>query len=249
MSTQNDIVVFNSNLRTGGSPSACQYNVQPAGSLRGTYELLSFQSVDQLTTVTAGENDKIYFSENGGPVLVATVPPGNYANIAAVLGPINTVLDAASASTFGFVINPDGTVTWTIAAGVFQWKFGPPQSTLNDSANQLLGVPQKDTIIAAASITGDYVPSLRGATEAIIIKLFEDNFQQVRLLNGLEASFFIPLESSFGENLDYVKRAAFSQNVKFTNSISILNISLFDIDGFALPSTTPEYVLTLRRLF
>jgi hypothetical protein len=248
MSTQNDIVVISSNLRTGGAPNAAQFNLLQAGSLRGTYELLSFQSVDNLTTVTVGENDKIYFDE-GGPVLVATVAPGSYANQTDANAAIKTALDAVSGSTFTPSINSDGTVTWAIAAGTFRWRFGPPQNANNDSANQLLGVPQKDTLAPAASITGQYVPTLRGATEGLLIKLFEDNLQQVRLLNGGEFSFFIPVETSFGQNLDYIKRAAFSQSVKFSNTINILNISLFDIDGELLQSTTPEYVLTLRRLF
>ena len=248
MSTLNDIIVFNSNLRTGGNPNACQYNVQQAGSLRGTYEILSFQSTNNLTTITVGENDKMYWDE-GGPVLVATLTPGNYATLTDVLDQIELQMNAVSASTFSYVIGTDGTVRWTIAAGTFRWRFGPPQSANEDSANQLIGVPQQDSLAPAAFQTGLYVPTLRGDTEGLLIKLFEDNLQQVRLLNGFECSFFIPVESAFGENIDFVKRAAFSQTVKFTNSISILNVSLFDIDGNLLPTTTPEYVLTLRRLF
>ena len=248
MSTLNDIGVFNSILRTGGNPNACQYNVQQAGSLRGTYEILSFQSSNNLTTVTVGENDKIYWDE-GGAVLVATIPQGNYPNQAAVNAAIQTAMNAVSGSSFSNVINSNGTVSWTIAAGTFRWRFGVPQSLNNDSANQLLGVPQQDSLAPAATQDGLYVPTLRSDTEGLLIKLFEDNLLQVRLLNGGEFSFFIPVESDFGENIDYVKRAAFSQTVKFTNSISILNVSLFDIDGNLLPTDTPEYVLTLRRLF
>ena len=249
MSTLNDIVIFNSNLRTGGDPNACQYNVQQAGSLRGTYEILSFQSTNNLTTVTVGENDKVYWSENGGPVLVATLDPGHYATLSAVQDEIELKMNAVSGSTFSYVIGTTGLVRWSIAAGVFSWRFGAPQSANNDSANQLLGLPQRDSLAPAGNHIGDYVPTLRGDTEGLLIKLFEDNFQQVRLLNGFECSFFIPVESGFGENIDFVKRAAFSQTVKFTNSISILNVSLFDIDGNLLPVDTPEYVLTLRRLF
>lgn len=249
MSTLNDLVIFNSNLRTGGDPNAAQYNVQQAGSLRGTYEILSFQTTNNLTTITVGENDKVYWSENGGPVLVATLDPGNYATVADVQDEIELKMNAISGSSFSYVIGTDGRVRWTIAAGVFEWKFGPPQSANEDSANQLLGLPQRDSLAPSTNHIGDYVPTLRGDTEGLIIKVFEDNLQQVRLLNGFEASFFIPVESAFGENIDFIKRAAFSQTVKFTNSISILNVSLFDIDGNLLPSTTPEYVLTLRRLF
>ena len=248
MATLNDIIVLSSNLRSSGSPSACQYDLTQAGSLRGTYELLSFQSIDNLYTITAGENDKIYWTE-GGVQLVATVPEGNYATQTIMNGAIRAVMDVVSASTFTATINGDGTVSWAITAGVFGWAFGLPNKPNEDSANQVLGVAQVNSLGEAASIDGTYVPTLRSGTEAVLIKLSEDGLQQVRLINGGEFSFFVPLDTSFGEDIDYVKRAAFSQTVKFTNQISILNVSLYDIEGESLPSNTPEYVITLRRMF
>lgn len=248
MATLNDIIVLSSNLRSGGSPSACQYDLTLAGSLRGTYELLSFQSVDNLYTVTTGENDKIYWTE-GGVQLVASIAEGNYATQTLMNAAVKAAMDPVSASSFTPTINGDLTVTWAIGAGTFGWAFGLPNKPNEDSANQVLGVAQVNSLGEAASIDGSYVPTLRSGAESILIKLSEDGLQQVRLINGGEFSFFVPLDTSFGEDIDYVKRAAFSQSVKFTNQISILNVSLYDIEGEQLPSNTPEYVLTLRRMF
>ncbi|MCK5610734.1 hypothetical protein KAR91_53165 [Candidatus Pacearchaeota archaeon] len=246
MSRQNDMIIISSNKRSSGTPQAGQYSVFLAGSVLGSYELLSFQSINNLTTVELGEDDVIYWIEGGTP-LQATIPAGEYADQTAMNAAMKTAMDAVSASTFTFTINTDGTVSVSIAAGTFGWQFATNAGN-NDSANLLLGVGQVDTPEAVTQ-DGTFVPSLRGATEGILIKIAEDNNQFVHTMAGDEFTFQIPIESNFGDNIDYVKRQSWQQVCRFSNQISNLNISLFNIDGGALPSTTPEWSMSIRRLF
>ena len=112
----------------------------------------------------------------------------------------------------------------------------------------LLGVSQINTGEAVFRV-GEFVPNLRGSTEGILIRIAEDNNQFIHTLDGGEFTFQVPIISNFGENIDYIKRQSWQQSCRFSNSISNLNISLYDIDGNPLPAQTPEWILTIRRQF
>lgn len=235
-----NLVVLDSRQRVSGTAGSAQYNLLPVTGAKGTYELLSFQSVNQFYTVEVGINDTIYWAEPGN--LNATVPPGNY-TVTTFNAAAKVVMDAASGSTFTFTVDADtGITTVAIAAGTFNWEWATNVAA-GDSANELLGHSAVDTP-AAASIAGNQVPNLR-LHSCIVATLQQEGSRNVDLLSGVEASCIIPLESDFG---DAINCRVFSQTFKFSSNISILNVDLATEDGTALVNA-PEYVMLIRKLF
>ena len=245
MSTiQSDIILLDSRLKSSGTNQAAQYNLIATGGIgSGTYELMGYQSSNQIFNVEAGVNDTIYWAEPGN--LNATVPPGSY-TVVTFNAAAKIVMDAASGSTFTFTVAADtGRTTVAIAAGTFNWEWAT-NIALADLANSLLGHSAVDTG-AAASIVGDEIPDLRSHTH-ILVTIAEEGSRNVTLVDGSEFSLLIPIVSAFGEDVEMRKQQDYQQSINFVSNVTTLNVSQFTEDGTALVNQ-PDYVLALRKLF
>ena len=237
---QSDLVVLDSKQRTSGTIQSAQYNLVNMGGVKGTYELFDYHSQNQVYNVEVGVNDTIYWTEPGA--LNATIPPGSY-NTTTLHAAMTVVMDAASASTFTFTVNADtGKVTVAITAGTFAWAF----NGTTDGANELIGQSLTNPG-ASASIEGDLTPNLDPHTH-IFITIPQDGTKALTVMNGTEYSSMVPLNSSFGQPIQFAK-SVYSQVVSFSpNNFTIINVELYTEDGNVLVNT-PEYVLVLRKLF
>ena len=239
--TMANIIILDSDDRSGGTVLNATYNLINAGGFSGTYEVLDYTSVNQVYNVEVGVNDQLHWAEPGA--LTATIPPGNYTTTT-LHAAMKIVMDAASGSTFTFTENADtGVVTVAIAAGTYNWEWG---TVTTRRANFLLGLSPVDTG-AAASIAGDLVPNLQLHTH-LLVEIPEDGTKNVNLLDGTEHSFVVPLAEDFGDPLLARKLINYQQTVFFASNFSFISVVLRTEDGVSLVNT-PRYVLILRKIF
>ena len=240
---QSDVIVLDSKQRSSGTVQQAVYNLFNMNGLKGTYNVIDFQSVNNTYNVIAGQNDTVYWTEPGA--LNITIPPGNY-TVATLNTAINTLMDAASASTFTPVVNADnGLVTWTIAAGTFAFAWGT-NAALNNLANLLMGFAEVDGV-AAAGQTSTQVPNLQLHTH-LLLNILEDGRKDVTISTGAENSFMVPLPA-FGAQIDFQEASSYDLLTSFgPTNITTINVHMFTEDGVAavLPN---EYVMVLQKLF
>lgn len=236
-----NIIVLDSDLRSGGTAQNATYNLIDAGGLFGTYEVLDYTSVNQIYNVELGVNDQLHWAEPGA--LTATIPPGNY-NTTTLHAAMKVVMDAASGSTFTFTVAADtGLVSVAIAAGTFNWEWG---TVTTRRANFLLGLSPVDTP-AAASITGDLVPDLTLHTH-LLLEIPEDGLKNITLIDGTEHSFLVPLGEAFGADILSRKLNHYQQTVFFATNLSFISVRQRTEDGVTLVNN-PRYILVLRKIF
>lgn len=240
-----NLIVFDSRDRTSGTVQNATYNTINVNGLEGTYEFLGYSSVNQVYNVEVGVNDTIYFDEDATQYAVV-IPPGSYTsttfNAAA-----KVVMEIAAGGTYTFTVSPaTGVVTVVLTvASTFNWEFGT-QILNGDLANSLLGLSAVDTAPNPTQV-GDLVPDMRLHTH-IILRMNEDGSRNVDLLDGTEYSLVIPLETSYGQDINTRKGNLYSQTLQFVSNITNLTILQYDEDGVPLVNN-PEYVLTIRKLF
>ncbi len=244
MAIQSDIILLDSRQKSSGSNQAAQFNLLATGGIgSGTFEMLGFQSSNQIFTVEVGVNDTIYWAEPAN--LDAVVPPGSY-SVTSFNAAAKVVMDAASGSTFTFTVAADtGRTTVAIAAGAFNWEWAT-NLALGDLANTLLGHSAVDTA-PAVSIVGDQIPDLRSHTH-ILITIAEEGSRKVTIVDGSEFSLMVPIVSDFGEDIEMRKARDYTQTIVFVSNVTTLNVSLFTEDGVVLLNSAP-WVLSLRKLF
>lgn len=243
-----EIVVLDSRERSSGaSAQTLTMDMIPSGGVQGTYEIMGYQSVNQVYSVEAGVNDSIYFDETGGlGNLTGTILPGNYATPALLFAAAKAAMELVGAETYTFAQDvATGLLTVSPGANLLGWEWGTNVAS-GDLANLLLGLLPVD-VAGAASIEGTLIPDLRSHTH-ILLTIAEDNNHFVTIQDGSEFSLMVPLTVDFGDPIESVKQVTFQQTVRFINNISTLSISEFTEDGVALVNA-PEYVLSLRRLF
>lgn len=240
MSTQ-DIIVLDSNNRSSGTVQNANYNLITAGlPLVNSWEVIDYSSINQVYNVEVGVNDTVYWNEPGA--LTVVIPPGNY-TLTTLIATLNPLMDAASGSTFTFVVGAEtGVLTVSIAVSTFQWTFGT--NTLQ-SANSLLGLNSVDTVLAASQV-GDFLPDL-GLHTHLLVRVSGDGNQHATRLNGQEYSAIIPFNENFGDPMRARKLINYQQILFFANSTSTITVTLFTEDGVALLNA-PRYVLLLRRM-
>ena len=244
--SQTNIIVLDSRLRNSGSSVlAATYNIVNTGGVQGTYEVMGYQSVDQVYTVEVGVNDTIYFTEpSGAGDVSAVLPPGAYTQTT-LNAAAKVTMDTVGGETYTFAVDTTtGLLTVSVGSNTFGWEWGT-QVLQADLANKLLGLSPVD-VAPAASILGDLIPDLRNHTH-ILINISEDGNKNITTIPGGEFSMMIPLTGNFGDPISSVKEIVFAQQVLFASNFTTLNVIQSTEDGAALVNT-PDYVLTLRRL-
>ncbi len=254
MSTlQNVIFVLDSRLRNvGGTINNATYNMIPAGSIpSGTYELLSFNSKNQLYNVETGVNDQIHWDENGTPNVTAVLSAGYY-SATTLATEIDLVMTAASVAADGntYVTTYNSTTGKfsTTDGGGSTWGFDWLAASLTETnlANELLGYSLVNNVAANTQLSDRQVNlSLHSM---LIIDIAEGSQQNVTLLDGSEHSLIIPLNQEYQSEIDSLKQQVFSQQVVFGATFNSLNVQIFTEDGVP-PVNSTEYELTLRRIF
>ena len=249
-SVANTIYNLDSRQKAAGSTVASAvFNLAALGSPveAGTYEMLAFNSRNNVYNVTTGQNDEIYFDEAGpelGPVLI---PEGYYATEAALAAAAKIVMDAVSGTTYTIAYNAlTNLFLFTPAAGnfAFNWSTNAAQP----QANLLFGFNEVDGVAGATQT------STRGVDmdphSQILINVVEEGLKNVTLVDGTEFSLIVPLDVPYNSELDVLKQQTFDQTIQFANSMNQLNVNLFTEDGVALPEVqAAQYELVIRRLF
>ncbi len=252
--TQNVIYTLDSRLRNaGGTINAAVYNVVPAGTvLAGTYELVSFQSTNQVYNVETGINDLIVWDEVGSLNLSVVLPAGHYATQTALATAVDlamTTESAASGQTNTY------TTTYSALTGKFSTNNGAgadfnfdwlSQVATTNLARELLGYSSIDNVAGATQVSDNQVTLV--LHQNIVIDIAEDSQQNVHLLSGAEHSLIVPLNQAYQIEMDSLRDLTYSQTVVFAAALNQLNVSLFTEDGIA-PVNFSEYILILRRLF
>lgn len=250
-SVANTSYVLDSRQKTAGSTvAAAVYNFAALGSPvePGTYEMLSFNSRNNVYNVDSG-NNLIFFDEGGAELGPVTIPSGYYTSEAALASAIKIVMDIAGAGTYTFVYDAlTNLFTVSIAGGPGVFGFNFLTNASQPQANLLLGFNEVDQVPAAAQV------STRGVDldphSNLLVQITQDALKNVTLVSGTEFSLIIPLSAPYGAELDNFKQATFDQTVRFVSAMNQLDVQLFTEDGVALPEVqSAQYELILRRLF
>ncbi len=251
-SVANTSYVLDSRQKTGGSTvSSATYNLAALGSPveAGTYEMLSFNSRNNVYNVDAGNNE-IYFSENAGAELgPAVLPSGYYANEADLGTAVKDALELAGLGTYTLVYDTlTNLYTISVAGAVATFNFNWGTNSSQPIANLLLGFAAVDTP-DQASVTSDRGVDLDPHSN-LLIRITQDGSKNVTLVDGTEYSLIVPLTSAYGEEIESLKSVTFDQTVLFSNSMNQLDVQLFTENGVALPEVNAaQYECILRRLF
>lgn len=234
-----------------GSISVATYNFAALGSPIevGTYEMLSFNSRNNVYNVD-DSNDEIYYDEDaGGELGPVLIPHGYYTSEASLAAAVKTTMDAGGAGTYTITHNAlTNLFTVAVAGGAAAVQLTWNTNINNPIANLLLGFSSVNTA-SAASLTGDIGADLDPHSN-LLINIAEDSLKNVTLVNGTEHSLIVPLDAPYGDEINGMKNQTFNQTVNFASQMNQLNVSLFTEDGVALPVVNAaQYELILRRLF
>lgn len=246
-SISSDIIVLDSRQKNIGSTNqAAIYNLLNVGGIgNGTYELLSYHSVNQMYNVETGVNDKIYFNEGGVP-LTGTLDAGFY-NIADMLIEIVDKMDNAPSAVQTYAgssynVN-SGKYTFVPNGGVIGFDFN---GVLIAPAHRLLGFDA--VLIGTAPTITSTVPLDQRLHSNIFITIVEEGNKHVTLLDGMEHSLMVPLNSEFNDAIHHRKQEHYQQTMIFPTNISSINVTQTTQDGIALVNA-PDYEMTVRKLF
>lgn len=238
------IVIIDSNERTAGPIESAQYSLLNVGGVKGTYEVMDFQSFNSVYNVDASNNQLQWDDDDAKGPYTAVIPSGNY-TLTTLLTVVKDLMDTVGTDpVFTFTEDPNtGIITTNVQAlEVFNWEFGT--IPLN-GANILLGLEPENTI-PALSYTGTLVPNLRTHTH-ILVRIEQEGNKNPTRLDGTEYSALVPLEG-YGQAISGRKLVNFTQQVFFESNLSNMTVSLFTEDGNVLQNAQ-RYVLSIRRLF
>ena len=245
---QNEIYVFDSRLRLSGSINDATYSMIAAGQLvAGTYEMLSYHSVDNFYNLELGVNDSITFDEDPATGSVGTLTPGYY-TAATLATEIDVAMDAAAQDGNAF------TTTYSAATGKFttvsdttDYNFTWLTGGGSGLANEIMGYSLVDTTGTVQTHTSDqqFQPSLHSM---LIVDIAEDSQQNVTLVNtGNQRSLIVPLVGAYQEEIDSLKQNVYSQTFKIDADMNTINVKLFTEDEIATVNAT-EYEQIIRHI-
>lgn len=247
-SISSDIIVLDSRQKTSGTNQAAVYSLLNVGGIgSGTYELLSYHSVNQMYNVEVGVNDSVLFDEGIG-LVTGTIAPGFYTSRAALLTAIVAAMDAAGTQTYGTSTHDAllDLYTFVPVGGIATLGFsfgGSPAA----SAHRLLGMAAATVAPAAASITSVNVVDDRLHSN-IFVTITQEGNKHVTLLDGSEHSLMVPLNSTFNEHIHHRKQEHYQQTMTFPTNISTINVTQTTQDGVTLVNA-PDYEISVRKLF
>ncbi len=252
-SIANTIYVLDSRDRAAGSTvSVAVYNLAGGtGSAvqAGTYELLSFNSRNNVYNVD-DSNDEIYYKEDAGaelgPVLI---PHGYYSTFALLSTAVKTTMEAGGAGTYTISHNVlTNLYTVAVAGGATTVQLTWGANSAQPIANLLLGYSASDTA-DAASLLGDNGADLDPHSN-LLVTIDQDGLRNVTLVPGTEFSLVVPLDAPYGEELNGFRNTSFDQSIQFASAMNQLTVRLFTEDGVVLPEiNSAQYELIIRRLF
>ncbi len=251
-SVANTIYILDSRQKSAGSTVASAvYNLAALGSPveAGTYEMISFNSRNNVYNVDAGNNE-IYFSENaGGELGPAVLPSGYYANEADFAAAVKVAMEIAGAGTYTITYSAlTNLYTIAVAGAVATFNFNWDTNSAQPIANLLLGFNAVNTADLAS------VVSTRGVDldphSQLLINVVEEGLKNVTLVSGLEFSLMVPLDVPYAAELDALKQQTFDQTIQFASSMNQLTLNLFTEDGVTLPEVqAAQYECVIRKLF
>ncbi len=248
---QNVIYVLDSRLRTSGTINSASYNMIPAGTVRaGTYELLSYHSINQFYNVETGINDSLVWDEFASSDLIAKIPSGYYTEttLATAVGTVMTAASVGGDVNVYSAVYDALTGKLSIDSDNSTWRFNWTSTTqpTTDLANELVGFSLPDGVLGIQQVSDNQVSLLLHSM--LIIDISEDSQQNVTLLSGAEHSLIVPLNQGYQEEIDSLKQQVFSQQIVLAADMNVLNVNLFTESGGS-PVNSTEYELTLRRIF
>lgn len=234
-------LLLSSKDRTAGSIEDGEYALQE--NLLGTYEISLFQMTNNIYNVVSGENDSVYLTHSVDGVQTVLLSPGSYDG-SEIATELKLKLDGIGGVTYTVSHSATtGKLTITPASGTVSFTFGTNTAA---SARRVLGFAEADTL-SLASIVSDFPLDLK-LHDVIAVAILQDNLANVTLPSSREASFLVPLDNaSFGDRLIYRRSQNFSQYVRFSNSISRLNVQLYALDGDLIDVNGAEWVLALTK--
>lgn len=248
-SISSDIIVLDSRQKNAGSTNqAAVYSLLNVGGIgSGTYELLSYHSVNKMYNIEVGVNDSVLFDEGIG-LVTGTIAPGFYTSRAALLTAIVAAMDAAGTQTYGTSTHDAllDLYTFVPVGGIATLGFsfgGSPAA----SAHRLLGMADVTVAAIAASITSVNVVDDRLHSN-IFVTITQEGNKHVTLLDGTEHSVMVPLNSVFNEAIHHRKQEHYQQTMSFPTNISTITVTQTTQDGVTLVNA-PDYELTVRKLF
>lgn len=248
-SISSDIIVLDSRQKQALSTNqAAVYSLLNVGGIgSGTYEMLSYHSVNQMYNVEVGVNDSVLFDEGVG-LVTGTIAPGAYATRTALLTGITDAMGAAGTQTYGTSTYNAllGLYTFIPVGGITTLGFsfgGSPAA----SAHRLLGMADVTVAPVAANVTSVNVVDDRLHSN-IFVTILEEGNKHVTTLVGSEHSLMVPLNTVFNEAIHHRKQEHYQQTLTFPTNISTINVTLTTQDGIALVNA-PDYIMSLRKLF
>ena len=240
-----DYVKISSLKRTSGSPSnfVCQFT-SPLDS--GVYKLVSATMSNSYYNIN-DNNNKIYFSENGGATLTATLTNGFY-NSSNIASNIENALDTTSASVglnFNYTVSLNSiTNKLTIGVGgghTCSFKFA---SNTNSSADRILGFFNEDTQ-SLSSLTSTQPINLVDTLSYNISLQGQNVSSNIQDNSNTIYSFAIPINGNSLEIFNY--EPIHNLTVNFNNPVYNMRIQVFDEKGSEI-SLFHDWYMILQKM-
>jgi len=188
-------------------------------------------------------NNTIYFSENGGDLITATIPTGNYTE-ATLATAIETVLETAGTDTYTVSVDTTLTNKYTItkSSGTLELFFnggteqhGVSTRTIykDNSIGRIIGFSPID-LSGAATYTGQNQYNLNGPSYVLLKILNIDNLEGVHNKSVSKSFAKIPLDTNqrdykfFKAQTDYIVKKVFQPPL---SKLSQLNIEFRNYDN------------------
>jgi len=240
-----DYVKISSLKRTSGSPSnfVCQFT-SPLDS--GIYKLVSATMSNSYYNIN-DNNNKIYFSENGGITLTATLTNGFY-NSSNIASNIETALDTTSTAVglninYGVSLNTiTNKLTISVGGGhSFSFKFF---SNTVSSADRILGFFNEDTQ-SLSSLTSTQPINLVDTLSYNISLQGQNVSSNIQDNSNTIYSFSIPINGNSLEIFNY--EPFHNLTVNFNNPVYNMRVQVFDEKGNEI-SLFHDWYMILQKM-
>jgi hypothetical protein len=221
------------------------YTIQINHSLpEGLYRLKQAVIPNSILIVNS-TNNRLYFEENGGSILTATLATGDYTTttLATQIGTAMTNISASSGLTRTYTAT-FSTITnlFTVTVGTSSFKF--LMATYTSNSSSIITGFNTDDVSFASSQVGDAVVNLTNNVYS-----FNLNIQAQSVINylvdnaGVSYSFSIPVSTSFGNVCIYEPMVDYF--IKFDSPTRLLKVQVRD-DNNVLCQLNSDYYFILE---
>jgi len=262
---RHNLVIDSRDRNTTAYPKEYNYQIDFDEAYKSitAIELVS-ASIPKTEYLINSTNNTIYFSENGGSLITATIPTGNYTE-ATLATAIDNALETAGTDTYTVTVDTTLTNKFTItkSSGTLELFFdggeeqhGTSTRTVykENSIGPIIGFTATD-LSGAATYTGQNQYNLSGPSYVLLKLLNIDNLDGVHNKSVSKSFAKIPLDANqrdykfFKSQSDYIVRKVFMPPLSRLSQLNIefrnYDNSFYDFGG--LPHTLHFKVETLNQ--